>query len=140
MILEHIEKYPSTSIHGSLPLHGLVAVAQSRFDKVVRVLDEMGLKPGEAEIIRRSRVPNLDQLPSWDIPKHEMKFADGWKTRYDVSGLPLLVPGARLYFTRDFYILNTDGLRTDERGRHWRPRGRVGSTHSRGKGRPNKYK
>ena len=41
---------------------------RSRFDKVVRVLIEIGKPPGEAEMIRRSRVPNLDELPSWDIP------------------------------------------------------------------------
>ena len=113
---------------------------RSRFDKVVRILNEIGKPPGKAEILRRSRVPNLDQLPSWDIPKNEMLFDDGWRTRYDVSGLPMLLPGHKLYFTRDFYILNADGLRTDERGRHWRPRGRVGSTHSRGKGRPHPHK
>ena len=38
-----------------------------------------------------------------------MRFPDGWQKKYDVSGLPLLIPGARLYYTRDFYVLNKDG-------------------------------
>ena len=111
----------------------------NRAKRAYKVWEELGQPQSRAERYKRSNAPKLDELPSWEIPPGEMIHEKGWRYQYDVSNLPRLKTGAKLFITRDYFILNEDGKRVDEHGRHWIPRG-LPSRHRKSKMRPDKWK